>query len=439
MISSLDPFQIIQGEKVKTICQVKANHTFTKEDFKISENTVQLFNPPRNDIFFFEKVFNSFYTTENIFEEVFDNYCQAFIEGFNTAFLFFGSKYSDKRGLLEGQQKNTFGLFELYLQNVFLLINQKTEQVEANPAIKEGKFSLRVKAIEFLNDSMSDLLSGTGLDTKQPRERYLTLANTENEGLIVTGNKTIYLTKPEQISDLIKAIQANQLNQPTEFGNLSEKTARLYMVELVQINSLVSEEQNSIVILSKTYFFDFMTVDDLAENYDMVSNKQGDLANRALFSLYNYVLEHRDSRQSIVSTNPLIGLLNEILGKNVYVLSMHCLVQGQIDVTRKTLDLASNLNQIKNYPILNEGNALKLMTILKKSITWKGAPGQKGRLVGHESMMKDSVFRPEYSVDFIRGITRRTWKTASKKLTKSRRTTTCVRKWSTCGRSTRLC
>jgi hypothetical protein len=398
MISSLDPFQIIQGEKVKTICQVKANHSFTKEDFKISENTIQLFNPPRNDIFFFEKVFNSFYTTENIFEEVFENYCQAFIEGFNTAFLFFGSKFSDKKDLLEGRKKNTFGLFELYLQNIFLLINQKTEQVEKNPAIKEGKFSLRVKAIEFLNDSMSDLLDGQGINTKNPRERFLTLTNTENEGLIVTGNKTIYLTKPEQISDLIKAIQANQLNQPTEFGNLSEKTARLYVVELVQINSLVAEEQNSIVILSKSYFYDIMCIDDLAENYDMISNKQGDMVNRTLFSLHNYISESKNENGVVaVSSNPLVALLNESLGKNVYVLSLHCLVQGQIDISRKTLEMAANLNCIKNYPILNEGNALKLMTILKKSKKWKGPQGMSGH-GGYESMMKDSVLQPDYSV-----------------------------------------
>jgi hypothetical protein len=396
MISSLDPFQIIQGEKVKTICQVKANHSFTKEDFKISENTVQLFNPPRNDIFFFEKVFNSFYTTENIFDEVFENYCQAFIEGFNTAFLFFGSNFSDKKELLEG--RNTFGLFELYLQHIFLLINQKTEQVEKNTAIKEGKFSLRVKAIEFLNDSMSDLLDGQGINTKNPRERYLTLTNTENEGLIVTGNKTIYLTKPEQISDLIKAIQANQLNQPTEFGNLSEKTARLYVVELVQINSLVAEEQNSIVILSKSYFYDMMCVDDLAENYDMMSNKQGDMVNRTLFTLHNYLRESKkENGQVAVTNNPLVSLLNEILGKNVYVLSMHCLVQGQIDISRKTLEMAANLNCIKNYPILNEGNALKLMTILKKNNKWGGGNGVS-RNGGYDSMMKDSVLQPEYSV-----------------------------------------
>ena len=402
MISSLDPFQIIQGEKVKTICQVKANHTFTKEDFKISENTVQLFNPPRNDIFFFEKVFNSFYTTENIFDEVFGNYCQAFIEGFNTAFLFFGSKFSDKRDLLEGRKKNNFGLFELYLQNIFLLINQKTEQVEKNTAIKEGKFSLRVKAIEFLNDSMNDLLDKSGFETTNPKDRFLTLTNTENEGLIVTGNKTTYLTKPEHISELVREIQANQLNQPTEFGNLSEKTARLYIVELVQINTLISEEQNSIVILSKSYFYDMMCVDDLAENYDMMSNRQGDMVNRTLFGLYNYISDFEKNEGTVVTTNPLVSLLNEILGKNVYVLSLHCLTHGQIDVTRKTMEMATNLNRIRNFPILNEGNALKLMTIYKKKNRWNGGNNQGTTLANRfgrpGEMMKDSVLQPNYSV-----------------------------------------
>lgn len=402
MISSLDPFQIIQGEKVKTICQVKANHTFTKEDFKISENTVQLFNPPRNDVFFFEKVFNSFYNNDNIFEEVLENYCQAFIEGFNAAFMFFGSKYSDKKNLLEGGKSNQFGLFELYLQHIFLLINQKTEQVEKNTAIKEGKFSLRVKAIEFFNDSMNDLLDGSGIPSGEHGKQYITLANTPNEGLIVTGNKTVYLTRPDQISDLIKAIKANQLNQPTEFGNLSEKTARMYIVELVQINTLVSDEQNSIVILSKSYFFDFMAIDDLAENYDMMSNMQGDMVNRTLFSLYNYIKEHQEgTSDGALTSNPLVALVNEILGRNVYVLSMHCLVQGQLEITRRTLDLAANLNQIRNYPILNEGNALKLMTILKKASEWIGGGHSNaigGGVHGRSQLGRQSRALPNYSV-----------------------------------------
>jgi hypothetical protein len=400
MISSLDPFQMIQGEKVKTICQVKANHTFTKEDFKISENTVQLFNPPRNDVYFFEKVFNSFYGTENIFEEVLENYCQAFIEGFNTAFLFFGSKYSDKKDLLEGGASSNFGLLELYLQHIFLLINQKTDQVEQNSAIKEGKFSLRIKAIEFLNDSMNDLLDGTGYGTKDPDQGgYVTLSDSPNEGLVVTGNKTVYLTRPEQISDLIKAIRANQLNQPTEFGNLSEKTARMYIIELVQINTLASDEKNSIVILSKSFFFDFMAIDDLAENYDMMSNMQGDMVNRSLFNLFNYISEHKNNQGSGALTSmPLIALLNEIMGRNFYVLSMHCLVQGQLEITRKSLDLATNLNNIKNFPILNEGNALKLMSLLKRSLDWKG-PGKGGHMYGGNTHgMSRSMAAPNYSV-----------------------------------------
>ena len=169
------------------------------------------------------------------------------------------------------------------------------------------------------------------------------------------------------MSNFLSGRKNARLNQPTEFGNLSEKTARLYIIELVQINNLAVQDESSIVILSKCFFYDLMDLDELSQNYDTVNHREGPMTNRALLGLNNYLDNiNGNSIQIFDRTNPLLSLLSSNLGVNNYVLSVHFLAHGQAEITKKNLEFCHKLSLIPSFPILNEGNALKIMSLLRQ-------------------------------------------------------------------------
>ena len=122
----LNASKVVTGEKIRAIVKVSPNFSLREEDLKITGHKVELFHKTGYEEFSANEVFDHDSSHARMYADIVENYCTAFIEGFNITCLFIGSSNSEKTSLTEGSKEED-GMLTSFLEDFYQKIEELVE------------------------------------------------------------------------------------------------------------------------------------------------------------------------------------------------------------------------------------------------------------------------------------------------------------------------
>jgi hypothetical protein len=389
----LDASKIVTGEKIKAVAKIAPNLSLREEDLKITGNKIELFHKTGYEEFSANEVFDHDVSYSRIYSDLAENYCTAFIEGFNVTFLSMGSSQSEKTRLIEGSKEED-GLITSFLEDFYQKLDSKRQKYKK--AGKDIYWALRFGAAEIVDENIQDLMGGPG-----PR-----IDDGDWEGPKVFGAVEHAIVSFLKFRELFKNAKLKRTRFISEFGPLIHKAACVYSIELTQV-----VKGDGALVCSRAMFIDMPAVDNVLEDPESIKQKEGPTLSKGIFSFKNVLIslagisknfstaeqikeqfEHpqahsllkgkndgdartviKESRNfgpgvTFFESSQLTKLLKESLGGNSYTLAIFSLANGDYKGSLASLKLMSFIKNVVNFPVLNEGNLLGLLQKYRSEI-----------------------------------------------------------------------
>lgn len=382
----LDASKIVTGEKIKAIVKISPNLSLREEDLKITGNKIELFHKTGYEEFSANEVFDHDTSHARVYSDIVENYCTAFIEGFNITLICLGSSYSEKSSLIEGSKEED-GIITSFLEDFYQKIDNKRQKYKR--AGKDIFWALRFGAVEIVDENIQDLMGGPG-----PR-----IDDGDWEGTKVFGAVEHSITSFLKFRELFKSAKLKRTRFISEFGPLIQKSACVYSIDLTQVI-----KGDGALVCSRAMFIDMPIIDNVLEDPESVKQREGPTLSKGVFCFKNVLInlagisknfttadqvkEQLDNVQglnlfkgkgegesrvvtkenrnfgtgvALFESSQLTKLLKESLGGNSYTLALFSLANGDYKGSLASLKLMSFIKNVVNFPVLNEGNLLGLL------------------------------------------------------------------------------
>lgn len=180
---------------------------------------------------------------------------------------------------------------------------------------------------------------------------------------MVQGVHWIPIPNSSQLREFFQGGSNNTINRQNEFGNMRDKAAQLFQIEVTQ-NMLHAHTGDSQVIVSRVNFLNLPSSEILNEDPDLLRAKQGSDLNRGIFSLNNLFRDLSATTQGDYANfdeSVLTNLSRDVFGGNSLTVGCFCMQFGDSIGTTMTLRALKRCSSIMNFPVQNDNRVLGLL------------------------------------------------------------------------------
>ena len=171
--------------------------------------------------------------------------------------------------------------------------------------------------------------------------------------------------------DIFTLARRNRTQASNEFGSLKPKASSFLTIEVLQeaIDSSTNEKN---IVVSRMNFIDTPGMEKLKEDPEVLRIQEGNSLNRGLLGLAemisNLVSESKDYVR--YDSSVITQLLKDIIGGNSLTLALFCLSNGDIKNSELVLEYMKMIQQIINYPVVNDSRQIGLLRRYRSEIIY---------------------------------------------------------------------
>ncbi|XP_050443321.1 kinesin-related protein 4-like [Adelges cooleyi] len=312
--------------------------------WKIESNSIIPIDPSsekkKGDPFIFDRVFDSHYSNNDVFDEIVKPIIDRGVQGFNGTVFAYGQTSSGKTFTMSGDSWSP-GIIPLAVNYMFNAMNSSSSR----------EYLLRACYLEIYNEKIIDLLE------KKDNKIQTRKIEIQKDGLHITPLKAIVCQNAQMVIDLMKIGEKNRSIGET---NMNERSSRSHTIFRIILESRNIEDD-----CDGAYQQSVINLVDLAGSErtsqtqpSMERFKEGCKINSSLTTLglvIQQLSECQDSSQHInFRDSKLTRILQTSLGGNSLTAIICTITLAVDDQTLNTLSFASRAKKIKNTAKVNE-------------------------------------------------------------------------------------
>ncbi|VDN60247.1 unnamed protein product [Dracunculus medinensis] len=287
-----------------------------------------------NEIYEFDRVFDSLSNTKDIYREYVQSIIDSAINGYNGTILAYGQTASGKTHTIFGSCSED-GIIQMAIRSIFDAIASRST----------SRYLLRISFIELYNEKVRDLLVDNSKDLSVKEIKEQTVIQGIKEEVITSDTSADYLIRMAYDRRVVGETTSNQ------------RSSRSHV-----IIRLIIESHDALLGESSVSYISHLNIVDLAgsENSNCVSCQkerivEGASINRSLLALLRVIQQLSDKCDHIsFRDSKLTRLLKSSLGGNARTIII-CSVSPLVNTeTLQTLRFASRAKIIKNRPVQNK-------------------------------------------------------------------------------------
>ncbi|KAL0221255.1 hypothetical protein RCL1_001109 [Eukaryota sp. TZLM3-RCL] len=333
--------------RVRPLSQKELTQAFVPiVDADENERSITIMNNGQPQNFYFDGVFSSNATQENVYAFVHSS-IESCLGGFNATIIAYGQTGTGKTHTMEGQLEpvNQRGIIPNAFDHIF-------GHISATPNLR---FLVRASMLEIYNEEIHDLLVDDG--GKKNQNNKLEIREHPDTGPFVDGLKEETVTTAE---DLLNLLRRGTNRRTTAETNMNKSSSRSHSIFTIRIES--SEEYDDgcqRIKVAKLNLVDLAGSERQSKTGATgVRLLEASKINKSLLTL-GYVIKslvEGTARHVPYRDSKLTRLLQDSLGGNAKTVMIATVgpAQWNYDESLSTLRYANSAKQIKNKPRVNE-------------------------------------------------------------------------------------
>ncbi|XP_073457878.1 centromere-associated protein E isoform X2 [Aquarana catesbeiana] len=310
--------------------------------WKAENSTVSQIDGTRS--FHFDRVFNSYETTAQVYQEVAIPIIRSALHGYNGTIFAYGQTSSGKTYTMMGSP-DCLGIIPQAVKEIFRIIKE----------IPSREFLLRVSYMEIYNETVTDLLC----DSR--KKKPLEIREDLNRNVYVADLNEELVTCPEHVLEWIKKGEKTRHYGETK---MNEHSSRSHTIFRMIVESRESNEPGNSESCEGAVMVSHLNLVDLAGSErasqtgaEGVRLKEGCNINRSLFILGQVIKKLSDDQPGAFINyrdSKLTRILQNSLGGNTKTVIICTITPVSFEETLSTLQFASAAKNVKNKPHVNE-------------------------------------------------------------------------------------
>jgi len=169
----------------------------------------------REQRYFFDRIFKSNNTTQDVYERTCSHLIDSVIKGYNACVFAYGTTGSGKTYTMTGTTE-TPGIMYLIIEDMFHQILEDSEK----------SYDIRVSYVEIYNEVIRDLLVPNSKDT------YLDLRDDPMKGVCLAGVTEFSVKEPKEIMDLLVSGNKRRTTESTKANLTSSRSHAILQIQL---------------------------------------------------------------------------------------------------------------------------------------------------------------------------------------------------------------
>jgi kinesin family protein 5 len=320
-------------------------------DIKPIENTVIVNDNNTTSNFYFDNVFDTMSTQEEIFNDIAKNAIDWVVQGYNSSIFSYGPTSSGKTFTMFGDNDNP-GIIPRSCKYIF-------------SCLKDTEFTIKCSFLEIYRDKLRDLLDVSTTSNELKIRQHAT------KGIYLQGIKEKLVYNPDEIMDHIKEGMNQRITSATALNTVSSRSHAILTITITQTLSDGSE------MISKLNMIDLAGSENVSKSeVQGINLLEAQTINKSLSALGNviYALTEKGREHIPYRDSKLTFLLQDSLGGNskTIIIGTASPSKNCLSDTIETMKFIKRAKNLKNNPKVNKNESieslLKTIESLKKRI-----------------------------------------------------------------------
>ncbi|XP_059155253.1 coiled-coil domain-containing protein 78-like [Physella acuta] len=305
--------------------------------------------------FGFDELFHENDTTYDIFKASVQPSLDLLLGGCNVCFLVIGETGSGKSFTLAGEGQSQAGMVPMVLEHLLARLFRDSYKYEKRSSKSWPVVTLQM--FQVVNEVLKDLLL-----VPASVSQNLQIGDTASKGVHVQGITRLPLKDGSQATAQFQQAWGRRANKSSDYGYTADHSAVFVVIELE-----MAIGGNPKPYRSKFTVVELPGLERLVNHSGYATGWEGQGINRALTALNNVVtsLSSQPDPQRVINYNEshLTRLLQEELGGNCHTKALVCLKpETNPQTLAEIIRFCSKLDQVKNFPVVNDPQAQGLLT-----------------------------------------------------------------------------
>ncbi|KAK2159852.1 hypothetical protein LSH36_145g07016 [Paralvinella palmiformis] len=271
---------------------------------------------------------------------------ELFVAGFNTSLIVTGESGSGKSFTVSGENAYKSGIVPLLLEGLFQRTEKDGDSYYDNH-LHTDHVSMQI--YEIYNELIKDLMVVPGVYTEN-----LDVQENPEKGSFVKNLSTATVSSASDGASLFRQAFSRRTESPTDFG-----PAKNHAAIIIHINLSMKTSESALPNQSRFTIVITPGIEKLQEDGNHIRVREGPTLSKSIISLSQLVatIANQPYADRVINytESRLTYLLREEFGGNCKTRVLMCFrPQGDSNLITAALNLATQLSQVKNFPVIND-------------------------------------------------------------------------------------